>query len=65
MRDIVIHNTTSNRIIEFADLEYLTPPGGFKSSFRKSLDSRGTLADSNNTEMIEMDIAEHEIREIV
>ncbi|KAL6409089.1 hypothetical protein AUP68_05458 [Ilyonectria robusta] len=49
MRGIVVQNTTSNRIIQFADLEYRTPPGGFKSSFRKSLDPQGTLVSSDKS----------------
>ncbi|KAG5807923.1 hypothetical protein H9Q74_007032 [Fusarium xylarioides] len=38
MRDMVMQNTTSKRIIKFADLEYHTQPGGFKSSFYNSPD---------------------------
>ncbi|KAH6869641.1 hypothetical protein B0T10DRAFT_533794 [Thelonectria olida] len=79
MRGIVVQNTTSHRIIEFANLEYFTPPGGFKSTFRRSLDLQETLVNSGESsldksqatpvnpdgiEMMEMDIAEQRTQKI-
>jgi hypothetical protein len=77
MRDMVVQNTTSKRIIKFADLEYQTQSGGFKSSFYNSTDapeSQIALTKSNTTpftsqstpiEMTEMDISEQRVKEIV
>ncbi|TVY66559.1 hypothetical protein Focb16_v009840 [Fusarium oxysporum f. sp. cubense] len=66
MRDMVVQNTTSKRLIEFADVEYHTQPGGFKSSFYNPPDSQAVLVNSNNPpnsqstpiEMTEMDISD-------
>jgi hypothetical protein len=80
MRDIVVQNTTSKRIIKFANTEYHTQPGGFKSSFYNSPSQRDSQVainrmsaptldlPSTQIEMTEMDISEqreHKIREIV
>jgi hypothetical protein len=66
MRDMVVQNTTSKRLIEFADVEYHTQPGGFKSSFYNLPDSQAALVNSNTPsgsqstpiEMTEMDISD-------
>ncbi|KAF4331947.1 NADPH oxidase [Fusarium beomiforme] len=47
MRRMVVQNTTSKRFIEFADVEYHTQPGGFKSSFYNLPDSQAALVNSN------------------
>jgi hypothetical protein len=77
MRDMVVQNTTSKRIIKFADLEYHTQPGGFKSSFYNSRDvpesqvaltnpdTSSLTTQSTPIEMTEMDISEQRIKEIV
>ncbi|KAF5973969.1 hypothetical protein FCOIX_8547 [Fusarium coicis] len=66
MRDMVVQNTTSKRLIEFADVEYHTQPGGFKSSFNNLPDSQALLVNSTTPpnsqstpiEMTEMDISD-------
>jgi hypothetical protein len=75
MRDLVVQNTTSKRIIKFADTEYHTQPGGFKSSFYNSPSVQDSQVAINRTsppateiEMTEMDISEqreYKIKEIV
>ncbi|KAK2471634.1 hypothetical protein H9L39_16625 [Fusarium oxysporum f. sp. albedinis] len=69
MRDMVVQNTTSKRLIEFADVEYHTQPGGFKSSFYNPPDSQAVLVNSNTPsdsqstpiEMTEMDISDQHV----
>jgi hypothetical protein len=69
MRDMVVQNTTSKRLIEFADVEYHTQPGGFKSSFYNPPDEKAVLVNSNTPsdsqstpiEMTEMDISDQHV----